>query len=47
MKHSLTPQALAELTTFASPPCLSLYQPTYLTVTTPIISRIRFASAMA
>lgn len=29
MKHSLTPQALAELTTFASPPCLSLYQPTH------------------
>lgn len=29
MTHSLTPQALAELNTFASPPCLSLYQPTH------------------
>ena len=29
MHHSLTPQALAELKTFASAPCLSLYQPTH------------------
>lgn len=29
MKHSLTQQALAELSMFTSPPCLSLYQPTY------------------
>jgi hypothetical protein len=27
--HSLTPQALAELAAFTSPPCLSLYQPTH------------------
>ncbi len=27
--HPLTPQALAELTAFASSPCLSLYQPTH------------------
>ncbi len=29
MTHSLNPQALAELTAFAKPPCLSLYQPTH------------------
>lgn len=29
MTHSLTPQALAELNAFASPPCMSLYQPTH------------------
>jgi hypothetical protein len=29
MKHLLTPQALSELAAFASPPCLSLYQPTH------------------
>lgn len=29
MTHSLTPQTLAELSTFAAPPCLSLYQPTH------------------
>lgn len=27
--HSLTPQSLAELAAFTSPPCLSLYQPTH------------------
>ena len=27
--HSLSPQALAELAAFTSPPCLSLYQPTH------------------
>jgi len=29
MIHSLNPQALAELDAFATPPCLSLYQPTH------------------
>jgi len=29
MNHPLTPQALAELTASAAPPCLSLYQPTH------------------
>jgi hypothetical protein len=29
MKQALTPSALAELNAFASPPCLSLYQPTH------------------
>lgn len=29
MNHPLTHRALAELTSFASPPCLSLYQPTH------------------
>jgi hypothetical protein len=29
MTHPLNPQALAELAAFATPPCLSLYQPTH------------------
>lgn len=42
MTHPLTHQTLAELATFASPPCLSLYQPTHRSHPENLQDPIRF-----